>query len=138
MCATNPEAVQFLSGMFQDLADARTAACGKFAIYLSTDEAYYIGMADNAACQEKAAAREAGQCAASYWPSSSPKSRSLCTNRAALLCSGASFPLVVSDIESIPPYMVNGEVYGPDFDPVFQKHGIRQMIYTSTSRVKNA
>ena len=28
--------------------------------------------------------------------------------------------------------MVNGEVYGPEFDPLFHKHGIRQMIYTST------
>ena len=28
--------------------------------------------------------------------------------------------------------MVNGEVYGPQFDPVFKKHGIREMIYTSS------
>src|ERR1700687_4227095 len=28
--------------------------------------------------------------------------------------------------------MVNGEVYGPAFDPVFRAHGIRQMIFTST------
>jgi hexosaminidase len=42
------------------------------------------------------------------------------------------YPMVVSDIESLPSYMVNGEVYGPEFDPVFHKHGIRQMIYTST------
>jgi hypothetical protein len=28
--------------------------------------------------------------------------------------------------------VVNGEVYGPDFDPLFRKRGIRQMIYTST------
>src|SRR5258708_33880841 len=28
--------------------------------------------------------------------------------------------------------MVNGEVYGPEFDPVFKAHGIRQMIFTST------
>ena len=28
--------------------------------------------------------------------------------------------------------MINGEVYGPKFDPVFKAHGNRQMIYTST------
>ena len=28
--------------------------------------------------------------------------------------------------------MINGEVYGPEFDPVFKAHGIRQLIFTST------
>ena len=28
--------------------------------------------------------------------------------------------------------MINGEVYGPKFDPVFKAHGNRQMIFTST------
>ncbi|MGH9612121.1 MAG: hypothetical protein ACRD4P_03470, partial [Bryobacteraceae bacterium] len=31
-----------------------------------------------------------------------------------------------------PSFMVNGEVYGPEFDPVFKNHGISQMIYTSS------
>ena len=57
MCATNPEAVKLLSGMFQDLVDANRG--GKF-VYLSTDEAYYVGMADNSQCREKAAAEALG------------------------------------------------------------------------------
>jgi hypothetical protein len=36
------------------------------------------------------------------------------------------------DIASLPAHVVNGEVYGPQFDPVFRKHGIREMIYTSS------
>ena len=36
------------------------------------------------------------------------------------------------DVGSMPPYMINGETYGPAFDPVFKRHGIRQTIYVST------
>jgi hypothetical protein len=36
------------------------------------------------------------------------------------------------DINSLPSYLVNGEVYGPQFDPVFKAHGIRETIFTST------
>jgi hypothetical protein len=42
------------------------------------------------------------------------------------------YPLKPDDINSLPNYLVNGEVYGPQSDPVFRAHGIRQMIYTST------
>ena len=40
--------------------------------------------------------------------------------------------MVPDDIASLPSFMINGEVYGPKFDPVFKAHGIREMIYTST------
>ncbi len=41
--------------------------------------------------------------------------------------------MVASDIDAeVPSYLIHGETYGPEFDPVFHKHGIRQMIYTST------
>ena len=42
------------------------------------------------------------------------------------------YPMKPDDIATLPSYMVNGEVYGPEFDPVFKAHGIRQMIFTST------
>ena len=42
------------------------------------------------------------------------------------------YPLKPEDIPSLPSYMINGEVYGPRYDPLFKKHGIRQTIYTST------
>lgn len=36
------------------------------------------------------------------------------------------------DIASLPAYLINGEVYGPEFDPEFKAHGIRQLLFTST------
>ena len=58
LCATNPEAVQFLTGLFRDLLAANRG--GKF-VRLSTDEAYYIGLAENAQCNEKSAAARGGK-----------------------------------------------------------------------------
>ncbi|MGI9070581.1 MAG: hypothetical protein ACR2JB_04440, partial [Bryobacteraceae bacterium] len=43
------------------------------------------------------------------------------------------YPLKPDDIAALPNYLVNGEVYGPQFDPVFREHGIKQMIYTWTA-----
>ncbi len=48
------------------------------------------------------------------------------------------YPLKPGDIDALPPYLVNGEVYGPSFDPVFRRRGIRQMIYTSTQGEERA
>ncbi len=42
------------------------------------------------------------------------------------------FPMKPADVASLPSHVVNGEVYGPQFDPVFKAHGIREMIYTSS------
>jgi hypothetical protein len=41
------------------------------------------------------------------------------------------YPLKPEDISSLPAYLVNGEVYGPQFDPLFKARGIRQSVYTS-------
>ena len=128
LCATNPEAVKFLSGMFQDLVDANRG--GKF-VYLSTDEPYYVGLADNPGCQEKAAATKLGSVGKLLAQFVTEVAEPLHKQGRTVMFWG-EYPLVASDIESLPPYMVNGEVYGPDFDPVFHKHGIKQMIYTST------
>ena len=128
LCATNPEAVKFLSGMFQDLADANRG--GKF-IYLSTDEPYYVGMADNPNCREKGAAAKLGSVGKLLAQFIGQVAEPL-HNQGRTVMFWGEYPLVVSDIESLPPYLVNGEVYGPEFDPVFRKHGIKQMIYTST------
>jgi hexosaminidase len=42
------------------------------------------------------------------------------------------FPMKPGDVASLPSHVVNGEVYGPLFDPAFHKQGIREMIYTSS------
>src|SRR5579864_399257 len=128
LCATNPEAVKFLSGMFQDLVDANRG--GKF-VYFSTDEPYYVGLADNPACQEKAAAHKLGSVGKLLARFITQIAEPLHEQGRTVMFWG-EYPLVVSDIEALPPYVVNGETYGPEFDPLFHRRGIRQMIYTST------
>ena len=128
LCAVNPEAVKLLSGMFQDLVDANKG--GKF-IYLSTDEAYYIGMADNPQCREKPAADALGSVGKLLAQFVTAVANPLHEQGRTVIFWG-EFPLKPTDIESLPTHLINGEVYGPDFDPVFRKHGIRQMVYTST------
>jgi hypothetical protein len=128
LCATNPEAVKFLFGMFQDLVDANRG--GKF-VYFSTDEPYYVGLADNPACQEKAAAQKLGSVGKLLARFITQIAEPLHEQGRTVMFWG-EFPLVTSDIDALPPYLVNGETYGPEFDPVFHRRGIRQMIYTST------
>jgi hypothetical protein len=128
LCATNPDAVKLLSGMFQDLVDANRG--GKF-IYFSTDEPYYIGLADNAQCREKAAAEEKGSVGKLLADFITKVANPLHEQGRTVIFWG-EYPLKPADIEALPSYLVNGEVYGPEFDPLFHKHGIRQMIYTST------
>ncbi|MFN7997474.1 MAG: beta-N-acetylhexosaminidase [Bryobacteraceae bacterium] len=128
MCVTNPEAVKFLSGMFQDLVDANRG--GKY-FYLSTDEPYYVGMADNAQCHEAAAAKQLGSVGKLLAQFVKQVADPLHEQGRTVMFWG-EFPMKPGDIESVPSYMVNGETYGPEFDPVFKKHGIREMIYTST------
>ena len=128
MCVVNPEAVKFISGMFQDLVDANRG--GKF-VYLSTDEAYYVGKAESPECNEKAAAQQKGTVGKLLAEFVRQVAAPLHEQGRTVIFWG-EFPLVPSDIASLPPYLVNGEVYGPGFDPLYRKHGIRQMIYTST------
>jgi hypothetical protein len=128
LCATNPEAVKLLSGMFQDLVDANRG--GKF-VYLSTDEAYYIGMADNAQCREKPAAEALGSVGKLLAQFVAQVANPLHGQGRTVIFWG-EYPLKPADIEALPAHLVNGEVYGPEFDPLFRQHGIRQMIYTST------
>ena len=128
LCVTNPDAVKLLSGMFQDLIDANRG--GKF-IYFSTDEPYYVGLADNAQCREKTAAEQKGSVGKLLADFITKISTPLHEQGRTVIFWG-EYPLKPSDIDSLPSYLVNGEVYGPEFDPLFHKHGIRQMIYTST------
>ena len=128
LCATNPEAVQFLGGMFRDLIDANKG--GKF-VYLSTDEPYYIGLADNPQCREEQAAEEAGSVGKLLAHFIARIANPLHDAGRTVVFWG-EYPLKPADIAALPSHLVNGEVYGPEFDPVYRKRGIRQMIYTST------
>ena len=131
-CATNPETYNLLFGMFQDLLDANQG--GKYFV-LSTDEPYYVGLAKNVQCNEADRARQLGSVGKLLAEFVTKTARYL-HDRGRTVIFWGEYPLVPGDIASLPSYLVNGELYGPEFDPVFKAHGIRQMVYVSTQGVE--
>jgi hexosaminidase len=128
MCATNPDSYKLLTGMFQDLMDANK---GVKYFYLSTDEPYYVGLANNAQCQEALRAQQLGS-VGKMLAEFVTKAAGYLHDRERTVIFWGEFPMKPGDLPSLPSYMVNGEVYGPQFDPEFKRLGIREMIYTST------
>ena len=128
LCVTNPDSYKLLFGMFQDLLDANK---GVNYFYLSTDEAYYIGLADNSQCNETARAKELGS-VGKVLAEFLTKAAGYLHDRGRTVIFWGEYPLKPDDITSLPKYLVNGETYGPAFDPLFKAHGIRSMIYSST------
>ena len=127
-CVTNPETYKLYDGMFQDLLDANKG--GKYFV-LSTDEPYYVGLARNRQCDEADAAKEKGS-VGKVLADFVTRTAGYLHDRGRTVIFWGEYPMKPDDIASVPRYMVNGEVYGPEFDPVFKAHGIRQLIFTST------
>jgi hexosaminidase len=128
LCATNSDSYKLLFGMFQDLLDANK---GVKYFYLSTDEPYYIGMADNAQCREAVRAKELGS-VGKLLAEFTTRTANYLHDRGRTVVFWGEFPLKPDDLAALPAHIVNGETYGPQFDPLFRKQGIRQMIYSST------
>lgn len=128
LCAINPEAIQLMIGMFGDLIAANR---GVRPIILSTDEPYYVGMADNDQCHEAARAKELGSVGL-VLDEFVTKVATYLRDHGRTVIFWGEYPLKPADIDGLPSFVVNGETYGPEFDPLFKAHGIRQMIYTST------
>lgn len=124
-CVTNPDTYKLLFSMFDDLLAANR---GVQYFYLSTDEAYYVGKPNTAACNEADSAKKLGsngklladfvQRTADYLHSK---------GRTASIW--GEFPLRREDIGSLPNHIINGEVNGPDIDRLYRSRGIRQTIY---------
>ena len=127
-CVTNPETYKLYQGMFQDLLDANKG--GKYFV-LSTDEPYYVGLAKNDQCNEADAAREKGT-VGKLLAEFVTRTAGYLHDRGRTVIFWGEYPMKPDDIAAVPNYMVNGEVYGPEFDPIFKAHGIRQLIFTST------
>jgi hypothetical protein len=128
LCAANPDSYKLLTGMFQDLLDANR---GVRYFYLSTDEPYYIGKVNGPQCQEAARAGQLGgpgKLLADFLS----KTASVLHDQGRTVVFWGEYPLTPADIPSLPPYLVNGETYGPAFDAAFKARGIREMIYVST------
>ncbi len=126
-CVVNPNTLRLFFGLFDDLLAATRG--GQY-FFLSTDEPYYVGLAHGEACDEAARARalgSVGKVLAQFVTQSAAFLRA----RGRTVLFWGEYPLTPADIPALPPDLVNGETYGPDFDPVFKAHGIRQLLYTS-------
>lgn len=128
LCATNPDAIKLMQSMYQDLLDANK---GVKYFYLSTDESYYIGLAKNGQCDEVTRAKELGS-VGKLLGEFLDKTASYLRDRGRTVIFWGETPLQPEDIASLPAYLVNGETYGPKYDPLFKKRGIKSMFYTST------
>jgi hexosaminidase len=127
-CATNPKTYELFQGMFEDLLAANKG--GKYFV-LSTDEPYYVGLANNAQCQEAARANQLGT-VGKLLAEFVTKTAAYLHDHGRTVIFWGEYPMKPDDIASLPTYLVNGELYGPQFDPVFRAHGIKQMIYSWT------
>jgi hexosaminidase len=127
-CVTNPDIYKLYFGMFDELLEANRG--GKYFV-LSTDEPYYVGLAKNSQCNEVDRARELGS-VGKLLAEFVTKTSNYLHDRGRTVLFWGEYPLKPEDIGSLPSHLVNSEVYGPEFDPVFKSHGIRQMIFTST------
>lgn len=128
LCVTNEDSYKLLLGMFQDLMDANK---GVNYMFLSTDEAYYVGLADNPQCQETGAARQAGS-VGKLLAQFVTRTANYLHDRGRTILFWGEYPMKPEDISALPSHLVNGETYGPAFDPAFRKQGIRSMFYTSS------
>lgn len=131
-CTTNPDTYKLLFGMYDDLLEANKG--GNYFV-LSTDEPYYVGLASNSQCEEATRAKELGS-VGKLLAEFITKTANYLHERGRTVLFWGEFPLEPGDIPSLPSHLVNGEVYGPNFDPVFKAHGIRQLVYTSTQGVE--
>ncbi len=127
-CVTNPDTYKLFFGMYDDLLAANKG--GKYFL-VSTDEPYYVGLAKNSACNEVDRATELGS-VGKLLAEFVTKTSNYLHDRGRSVIFWGEYPLKAADISSLPSHLINGEVYGPDFDPVFKARGIRQMIYTPT------
>lgn len=128
LCTTNPDSYKLLAGMYQDVLNANR---GVKYFLLSTDEPYYVGLAKNNQCNEADKTQQLGS-VGNVLAEFVTKAAGFLHDQGRTVLFWGEYPLKVEDIPSLPPYLVNAEVYGPEFDSAFRKRGIRQMIFTYT------
>jgi hypothetical protein len=128
MCVTNPEALKTMFGLYDDLLAANK---GVKYFYLSTDEAYYVGQANNKGCQEAKLAQQTGS-VGKVLAEFLTKAAGYLHDRGRTVVFWGEYPLKPDDIASLPGFLINGETYGERFDALYKARGIRQMIYNAT------
>jgi hexosaminidase len=103
---------------------------GKY-FHLSTDEAWFIGKANNDQCHEAERAKELGS-PSKLWVEYTNKTAAYLHDHGRTVIFWGEDPMQAEDIPLLPPWLINGEVYSPGYNKAFRAHGIRQMIYTNS------
>lgn len=128
MCSTNPESYKLLEGMYQDLMSANK---GVKYFHLSTDEAWFIGKADNDQCHEAQRAKELGS-PSKLWVEFTKKTAAFLEAHGRKVIFWGEDPLQAQDIPLLPAGLINGEVYSTPYNQAFRARGIPAMIYTNS------
>ncbi|MEP7257596.1 MAG: glycoside hydrolase family 20 zincin-like fold domain-containing protein [Flavitalea sp.] len=123
MSMVSPEAEKLLLDMFGELIDASKG--GKY-VFLSNDEAYYAGKADN----EKAEAAKAGGNGA-FLAKFIKRLADELYKKGRISIIWGEYPLNGEDVKFLPKHLVNG-VYDGSVAEAYRNNGNRQNIYTST------
>jgi hexosaminidase len=129
MCSTNPETYKLLEGMYQDLMNANK---GVQYFHLSTDEAWFIGKADNDQCHEAERAKELGS-PSKLWVEFTKKTAAYLQDHGRKVIFWGEDPLQAEDIPLLPAGLINGEVYSTAYNKAFRAKGIPAMIYTNSA-----
>ena len=120
---TNPQTDTLLLGMLGDLMEANRG--GKY-ILLSTDEAYYVGKAEDDQ-KQAAAVGGRGRLLARFVSRLANELH----RRGRTVIIWGEYPLTPEDIPSLPSHVVNG-VYNSEWASAFKANRMRQLIYTYT------
>ncbi|MHB1953792.1 MAG: glycoside hydrolase family 20 zincin-like fold domain-containing protein [Sulfobacillus sp.] len=126
MCVANPDSYQLLESMYQDLLDANK---GVKYFYVSMDEPYYLGLANNSQCNEVALKNKLGS-AGQIFSQFLGKTGAYLHARGRTPMFWGAFPLKPADVPSLPTYLL-ANIYGPDIDPldqVFHQRDFQQIL----------
>lgn len=127
-CVVDPDVYRLYTGLFRDLLDANRG--GRY-FYLSTDEPYYVGLSRRPGCDEAERAAELGS-VGRLLGEFVTRTAGWLHDRGREVIFWGEYPMKPADLDSVPPYLINGETNAPDFDAAAHRRGIRQMIYVST------
>jgi hypothetical protein len=133
LCVTNSDSYKLLFGMYEDLLAANK---GVKYFFLSTDEPYYVGLADNPGCREAARAKELGSNGKLY-ADFITRTADFLHDRGRNVVFWVGDPLKPDDVAALPKHLINGEGWDPALDPPLKEHGNRQMVYTVTQGLED-
>ncbi len=123
ICMCNPQAIDLIFDMYQDLIDA-TPGVDYFLV--STDEVYYAGICDQCSKPYNPENRSAA------WAEFAVKAHDWLAKRNRRMIAWVEYPLKAKDIALLPSDLIDG-VMGNDkaFIEMENKVGIRQLAYSS-------